>query len=86
MDPRSPLVFHETHRRPPAGMWTHVSLVGELQVVARHRVANIDVKDHVEHSQDERHLHLHAMVCAQLAHQVGSTAIPGTQVPRASKS
>ena len=27
VDPRSPLVFHETQRKPPAGKWTHVSRI-----------------------------------------------------------
>ena len=26
MEPRSPLVFYDTQRRPPSGMWTHESI------------------------------------------------------------
>ena len=57
---------------------------GALQAAARHRVANVDVKDHEEHSEDDQCLHLYAK--AERILLVESTAIEGTQVLRASKS
>ena len=61
---------------------------GALLGVGEHRVANVDVEDHDERSQDSHCLHLHATVSDQAERVllVEPTTTRGTWVPRANKS
>ena len=54
-DPISPLVFQETHRRPPSGIWTHVFL---SRLVEEHRASNAIIGEQGEHLPRVHHLHL----------------------------
>ena len=62
-DPISPVVFQETHRIPPSGTCAHVFLSNRCRCTfggwrESRRVANANVDEYKEHSQDVHRLHL----------------------------
>ena len=70
-DPISPLVFQETHRIPPPGTCAHVFLSNRCGCTFGgwrecRRVANANVDENNEHSQDVHRLHLLATVNDQI--------------------
>ena len=70
-DPISPLVFQVTHRIPPSGICAHVFLSNRCRCSSggrreSRRVANANVDEYNEHSQDVHRLHLLATVNDQI--------------------
>ena len=70
-DPISPLVFQVTHRTPPSGICAHVFVSNRCGCTSgrwkeSRRVANANVDEYNEHSQDVHRLHLLATVNDQI--------------------